>query len=241
MLCFALFTSATLNSSLDSENELNLNEDGTEALDEGRGKDVVLRNRSLKVFFSLLYAGKKVHTKYCEDVIQVVGFDWVLLFLQGHLHRTTMTHGLRILTTLLSLPNLLEKFRLGNCNGHWLIKSEIVLQDKMVQALGQTSTSASRVTRQGIRQDIFDVPGFQLLNWLMPNHIEMAETYFLLFAIALGQPVKDMPSDPKLDLDSVWMYLFGGSTAEKTCSEVTAKVNVSGDAIVTVLKMVGSS
>jgi hypothetical protein len=39
--------------------------------------------------------------------------------------------------TLLSLPNLLHKFRLGTCNGHWLIKSEIVLQNKMVQALGQ--------------------------------------------------------------------------------------------------------
>ena len=44
---------------------------------------------------------------------------------------------MRILMTLLSLPNLLHKFRLGSCNGHWLIKSEIVLQNKMVQALGQ--------------------------------------------------------------------------------------------------------
>ena len=53
--------------------------------------------------------------------------------------QTTVVWGLRILMTLLSLPNLLHKFRLGTCNGHWLIKSEIVLQNKMIQALGQVS------------------------------------------------------------------------------------------------------
>ena len=49
-------------------------------------KTVVLRNRCLKLFFSLLYSGKKIHVGYCEDVVQVVGFDWIQLFLQGHLH-----------------------------------------------------------------------------------------------------------------------------------------------------------
>ena len=88
-------------------------------------KTIVLRNRCLKLFFSLLYVGNKIHTKYCEDVVQVVGFDWIQLFLQGHLHTTTVIWGLRILMTLLSLPNLMEKFRLGSCNGHWLIKSEV--------------------------------------------------------------------------------------------------------------------
>ena len=146
-------------------------------------KTIVLRNRCLKLFFSLLYAGNKIHVKYCEDVVQVVGFDWIQLFLQGHLHTTTVIWGLRILMTLLSLPNLMEKFRLGNCNGHWLNKSEIVLQNKMVQALGQSSTTSSKVTRRGIRQDIFNVPGFQLFNWLMPNHVEIPESYFLIIAM----------------------------------------------------------
>lgn len=94
-----------------------------------------------------------------------------------------MIWGLRILMTLLSLPNLMEKFRLGSCNGHWLIKSEIVLQNKMVQALGQSSTTSSKVTRRGIRQDIFNVPGFQLFNWLMPSHVEVPEAYFLIIAM----------------------------------------------------------
>jgi hypothetical protein len=53
--------------------------------------------------------------------------------------QTTVVWGLRILMTLLSQPGLLHKFRVGSCNGHWLIKSEIVLQNKMVQALGQVN------------------------------------------------------------------------------------------------------
>ena len=39
--------------------------------------------------------------------------------------------------TLVSQPSLLIKFRSGNCNGHWLLKSDIVLQNKMIKALGQ--------------------------------------------------------------------------------------------------------
>ncbi len=247
VLCFALFTAATLSPTANAdEKAVKLMADGTE-MEEGAENcaspettaNLILRNRCLKLFFTLLYSGKKIHTKYCEDVVQVVGFDWVQLFLQGHLHSTTVAWGLKILTTLLSIPALLEKFRLGNCNGHWLIKSEVVLQNKMVQALN-TSTTASKVTRRGIRQDIFNVPGFQLFNWLMPCHIEIPEAYFLLVAMLMGQPpVKGLPEKPNFDLDSVWTHVFGTSAAECTQSDMAGRVNLSGDAMITVLCMVG--
>jgi hypothetical protein len=252
VLCFALFTAATLSPSDNAdEKSVNLKADGTEYDDAAEvaaaadssssemGCNLILRNRCLKLFFTLLYSGKKIHTKYCEDVVQVVGYDWMQLFLQGHLHSTTVVWGLRILMTLISIPNLLEKFRLGTCNGHWLIKSEVVLQNKMVQALGMnTSTTASKVTRRGIRQDIFNVPGFQLLNWLMPCHVEIPEAYFLLVAMVLGQPVRNLPENPKFDLDSVWCYIFGTSASECTQSDIAGKVKLSGDAMITVLSMV---
>lgn len=94
-------------------------------------RNVLLRNKCLSLFLSLLYTDQEqghIHTTYCEDVVQVVGFDWILLFLQGHCHQTTVVWGLRILMTLLSQPTLLMKFRSGTCNGNWLLKSEIVLQ-----------------------------------------------------------------------------------------------------------------
>ena len=80
---------------------------------------------------------------------QVVGFDWILLFLQGHCHPTTVVWGLRILITLLSLPGLLIKFRSGSCNGNWLLKSDIVLQNKMVKALGAQAAGHAAVAGPG--------------------------------------------------------------------------------------------
>ena len=94
-------------------------------------RNILLRNKCLSLFLSLLYTDQEqchIHTTYCEDVVQVVGFDWILLFLQGHCHQTTVVWALRILMTLLSQHTLLVKFRSGTCNGNWLLKSEIVLQ-----------------------------------------------------------------------------------------------------------------
>eukprot|EP00095_Tigriopus_kingsejongensis_P009945 maker-scaffold981_size73921-snap-gene-0.19 protein:Tk09945 transcript:maker-scaffold981_size73921-snap-gene-0.19-mRNA-1 annotation:"low quality protein: wd repeat and fyve domain-containing protein 3" len=244
VLCFALFTAATLSSCVSAEEKsVSLPGDGTkypEAEDatSDLAKTIILRNRCLELFFSLLFNGDKIHLKYCEDVVQVVGFDWVQLFLQGHLHATTVIWSLRILMTLISIPNLLEKFRLGHCNGHWLIKSEVVLQNKMVQALGQSSTTSSKVTRRGIRPDMFKVPGFQLFNWLMPNHIEIPETYFLIIAMVLGQPVKNLPQAVDFDLDSVWNYIFGTTASASNYSDIADKINLSSDAMITILCMV---
>jgi hypothetical protein len=262
VLCFALFTAATLTvgdnekhiglkpgcdgteqEDMDSVEEKEEKEEEAAATDEENQDEVankiVLRNRCLKLFFSLLYSGSKIHANYCEDVVQVVGFDWILLFLQGHLHQTTVVWGVRILMTLLSLPHLMQKFRTGTCNGHWLIKSENVLQNKMIQALGQTSSTSTKGTWRNIRHDIFQVPGFQLLNWLMPNHIGIPDVYFLLMAMVLGQPVKTLPSESvKLDLDAIWEYIFGTKASESVQADFAAKVALSSDTMVTILIMV---
>ena len=148
VLSFALFTAATLMPSINEEKcvSLKAGTDGTEletndVEDNGdpsskqeEAENIVLRNRCLKLFYSLLYYGgaedaledkPKIHTRYCEDVVQVVGFDWIQLFLQGHLHSTTVVWGLRILMTLLSQPTLLQKFRAGAFNGHWLSSQKL--------------------------------------------------------------------------------------------------------------------
>ncbi len=79
VLCFALFTAATLDTTAENEKHLPLNKEGTDyedgtkasASNEEMANSVILRNRCLKLFLSLLYAGKKIHIKYCEDVVQV--------------------------------------------------------------------------------------------------------------------------------------------------------------------------
>ena len=98
VLCFALFTAATLEVDDGDERGVssgNFSNDGTALEHEpttttsGAADRIILRNRCLKLFHSLLYsdgggdADGEVHVNYCEDVAQVVGFDWVLLFVQG--------------------------------------------------------------------------------------------------------------------------------------------------------------
>ncbi|XP_040570676.1 WD repeat and FYVE domain-containing protein 3 isoform X2 [Lepeophtheirus salmonis] len=228
VLCFALFTASTLN----NNNKLK------ECVER---EDIILRNRCLELFFSLLYeADGNIHSKYCEDVVQVVGFDWIQLFIQVHCHPSTVLWGLKILLTLLSLPNLYMKFRLGTCNGHWLNKSDLVLQNKMVQALGpQSSTNKCKVTRLGIRQDIFAVPGFQLFNWLIPNHFNIPQVYYLASSLTVGQKLRRFSDKTdedfqKIDLDAIWIYNFGVPAMESTSEKVVLSV----DGICTILSLI---
>ena len=251
VLCFALFTAATLEVQGDEKCHAGtFSPEGTDLDQDSTSQDsitdrIILRNRCLKLFHSLLYCTgeneSEVHINYCEDVAQVVGFDWVLLFVQGHLHQTTVVWGLRILATLLSLPQLMIKFRTGICNGHWLMKSENVLHNKMVEALGgQGSSTNSTVSRSNIRMDLFLVPGFQHLNWLMPHHITIPDVYFLLAAIILGRPVKGLPSKvTRLDLDSIWEFVFKTKASDvQNQAEINEKIRISGDAMETLLVMV---
>jgi hypothetical protein len=54
----------------------------------------------------------------------------------------------------------------------------------------------------------------------------------------LGQPVKRLPDTARLDLDSVWNYVFGTSSAEVIGQDLASRVTLCGEAMVIVLCMV---
>ena len=54
-----------------------------------------------------------------DEVVRVLGFDWLMLFLQGHLHASTVTLAFKLLVYVLSYPTLLARFREG-FGGAWL-------------------------------------------------------------------------------------------------------------------------
>ena len=52
----------------------------------------------------------------------------------------------------------------------------------------QQNSTANKATAAGmIRHEIFGVPGFQHLNWLVPYHSDVPEVYFILMSMALGR------------------------------------------------------
>lgn len=63
-----------------------------------------------------------------------------------------------------------------------------------------------------IREEAWHVPGFQVLTWLVPHHIHIPQVYYLLLALLLGQPVKNVQNNTKVSTHtnsvSVFCVLF---------------------------------
>ena len=54
-------------------------------------------------------------------------------------------------------------------------------------------SSSSKGQKRELNADMCHLPGFTVLQWLLPTHAHVSELYFLLMALLLGQPVKELP------------------------------------------------
>ncbi|XP_017304724.2 WD repeat and FYVE domain-containing protein 3-like, partial [Diaphorina citri] len=174
---------------------------------------------------------------FCEVLVQTLGFDWVLLFLQTHLHTSTVILGMRILLVLGCAPSLVQRFREGSSNGGWLTDVEFHLAHNKMSVLASPQVSKSR----DLRHEALTVPGFQHLAWLLPAHIRIQQMYFLLIALLMGQPVKHLPAESKLELelDNIWDFVFG-MPVEHSFSKVSKCITICQEAISVLLRMVRS-
>jgi len=71
----------------------------------------------------------------------VIGFDWLLVFLQSHIHQSTVILAMSILLRLLQQPTLLQCFRDGSSASGWLTDAECVIQNRVGVLLGKTSVT----------------------------------------------------------------------------------------------------
>jgi hypothetical protein len=231
LLLFGQFIAATLpQASTVNEKTVNLREGDTEK--ECEGANILLRNRCLGLVHSMLFAHRNM---VGEEVARTLGFDWILLFMQPHLHSTTVVWALRILVVMCSNPSLMARFREGSSNGGWLRHTEQVTHNKMAVVLGcQMNSSHGNDTKS----EALHIPGFQYLAWLLPAHLEVAEVYFLLTGLIMGVPVKLLPAETKFDLDSIWTFLWGGSISNQPATSVAPRICLCPEAVVVLLTMV---
>ena len=73
---------------------------------EFEGENILLRNRCLGLIHSMLFAPRSI---VGEEIARTLGFDWILLFMQPHLHSTTVVWALRILVAMCSSQSLMTK------------------------------------------------------------------------------------------------------------------------------------
>ncbi|XP_018321850.1 WD repeat and FYVE domain-containing protein 3 [Agrilus planipennis] len=236
LLWFGQFIASTLPSTTATTNNATTSSVVNE--EEGDGGDYVLRNRCLALVHSMLFTNRNsLSVMVCDEITKTLGFDWLLLFLQPQLHSATIIWAMQILVVLCSTLWLMSRFREGANNGGWLYRTEMVTNNnKMKFVLGVPSVNSQSFES---KCDALHLPGFQLLGWLLPSHLDVPEIYYLLAALVMGQPVKTLPSNPKkFDLDSLWTYLWGTTVNNQPVSSVAPRINLCPEAIVILLKMV---
>lgn len=243
-----------MQNSTNSEKHLNI---GGSAKDTQQDKDIMrniyLRNRCLSLLHALLFTSRNtVNNHLCDDISRILGFDWVLLLLQHQNHSSTVIIGMRILVVLCANETLIGRFREGLQNGGYLKFTEQVSQGNgLVLGGSQISPSpanaASSIVQvqagvqlptqiaSEVKTAVLRIPGFQYLEWLLPYHLDVPELYYLLTALIMGQPVKQLGTDhTKLDLDRVWAFLWGAPVTQSPAP----KVNLCPEAVCVLLSMV---
>ena len=73
---------------------------------------------------------------FCEKLHDVLGFDWLLMFLCGHVHKDTVKRSSRILFLVLSHVVSLNSFKNGTSNGGWLKETRLVTSRRVKIAAG---------------------------------------------------------------------------------------------------------
>ncbi|XP_036194412.1 WD repeat and FYVE domain-containing protein 3 isoform X9 [Myotis myotis] len=219
---------------------------------------ILLRNRLLDILLKLVYTSKEktsINLQACEELIRTLGFDWIMMFMEEHLHPTTVTAAMRILVVLLSNQSILIKFKEGLSGGGWLEQTDSVLTNKIGTVLGFNvgRSAGGRSTVREINRDACHFPGFPVLQSFLPKHTNVPALYFLLMALFLQQPVSELPENLQVsvpvtssrckqgcqfDLDSIWTFIFGVPASSGTV--VSSIHNVCTEAAFLLLGMLRS-
>ncbi|XP_074647224.1 WD repeat and FYVE domain-containing protein 3-like [Tubulanus polymorphus] len=202
---------------------------------------VELRNICLNIFLKLVYNSNNntANQHACDEIQRVLGFDWLMLYMQGHLHQSTVVLAMRVLVIMLSSNGAIQKFRDGIQAGGWLAETDAVLQQRMGVFLSGVNTSNAKTQNREINLEVCHIPGFTALQWLLPKHANVPELYFLLMALLLGQPVKELPDNIQFDLDSVWTFIFGVPASQTMSSaRKDVKPEICPEAALVILAMI---
>ncbi|KAF2366372.1 protein of unknown function DUF4704 [Trinorchestia longiramus] len=206
----------------------------------GSPRAIALRNKCLEILHTLLYNSNKntIHLGFCEELVRVLGLDWVVVLTGPNLHPSTVLFALRMLVALLSNASVLQRFREASSNGGWLASVQQVISNRQGLVLGYSVGGRGGGGAFGeVREEVCCVAGFQTLTSNMTNHVKVAPAYYLLVALMLGQPVKTAPTAAKLELSSIWTYVFGSAVTGGS-GNISGRACLCPEALITVLTMI---
>uniref|UniRef100_A0AAQ5XV51 WDFY family member 4 n=1 Tax=Amphiprion ocellaris TaxID=80972 RepID=A0AAQ5XV51_AMPOC len=143
-------------------------------------------------------------TKF-QRVFDSLGSDWFLLFLQPHLHPSTLKLGLVLLTHFLSSPSQQSSFRDG------------VLPGTLIEGMEEPFSVMDNLRAHSWSYECLSTtcPGFDVLQGLLIKHSHLPQVYEALAALLLGK------RNSNAHLDDVLQSLIDSQAApsQQLCAE----------------------
>jgi hypothetical protein len=146
-----------------------------------------------------------------------LGFDWLLLFMQPQVKSSSVILSANCLLILLSNPQSLARFREGVSTGAgWARSRDLITSQGFannaaagpLRLVGRTFSVASEdvPTSPSTNLQSQQLPGFQLLGWMLVNHTNLPEIYYLIIGLMVGKPQLRTSSQVKIRFIIMFYY-----------------------------------
>nr|XP_046257722.1 WD repeat- and FYVE domain-containing protein 4 isoform X2 [Scatophagus argus] len=172
---------------------------------------VWIRNQLLLSLCEILNSDSLLVKDQEKALFKTLGSDWFLLFLQHHLHPSTLKLGLILLTHFLLSPSQQNSFREG------IVPATLI--DDMEEPF--TVTDNLRAHSWSYVCSSITCPGFDILRGLLVRHSHLPQVYGALASLLLGKKVIHTVEE-KVHLDDVLQSLIVSqvdSPAQQLCAE----------------------
>ncbi|KAJ8014052.1 hypothetical protein DPEC_G00036250 [Dallia pectoralis] len=144
---------------------------------------VWIRNQLLSSLCDLVGSHSRLHADEQKELIQTMGIDWFLLFLQPHLHPSSLCLGLRLLTFVLTNQSERNSFIEGVSPG--------ILLDSMDEPVSVMDNLRSHEWSWECLS--VTCPGFDILQRLLVQQAHLPQVYGALAALLLRKGAVDTP------------------------------------------------
>ncbi|CAI5448055.1 unnamed protein product [Caenorhabditis angaria] len=200
---------------------------------------IYIRNRLLNMLSNFLSnSNSQIQATLSDQIVKVLGFDWLFALMTPGVHSGTLYLALRILLLILNQPVQLARFKEGTSNGGWLSEADSVVRNRAAVVLGfsVSANSGSVGSKIDINPEIANCGGFGALEHLMAAHAEKPWPYYAMLSILVGQPISNLRYCEQFNMELVWTHVFGLSSKSSVFEAING-ANFCFDALIPLFSM----
>ncbi|CAD5218465.1 unnamed protein product [Bursaphelenchus okinawaensis] len=200
---------------------------------------IYVRNKLLNILSTTLaHTSGTVNSQLCENVVQTLGFGWIMTLCAPGIHTNTVFLALRTLLTVTKYQPLLQKFREGSANNGWLQDADSVLRNRAAVLLGfSVSAHGGAVgSHVDVNPELSSVSGLAALEQLICAHADQPFAYLAVLALLFNQHDANIQPIEEFNVDLIWSHVFALST-NSSVYDAIAKVEYCPEALIPIISM----